>query len=182
MTVPGFFFNGALSSGHFASYLDLAPNFSGTIFGISNTFSGGGTGFIVPLIIGALTQVTYRKKCCIMACLGMVTYSHIPCELESEKHSLSTMYQEKNIVIISNPFTILQGGHTFASWRAIFLLGAAVYAFGGAVYIPFIRAEPQPWNDPAPPPLASREGRSSNDDKKWDDTRSGNADEMEDQF
>ena len=53
----GFFFNGALSSGHFASYLDLAPNFSGTIFGISNTFSGGGTGFIVPLIIGALTQV-----------------------------------------------------------------------------------------------------------------------------
>ena len=54
--VSGFFFNGALSSGHFASYLDLAPNFSGTIFGISNTFSGGGTGFIVPLIIGALTQ------------------------------------------------------------------------------------------------------------------------------
>ena len=78
----------------------------------------------------------------------------------------------------------LQGGHTFASWRAIFLLGAAVYAFGGAIYIPFIRAEPQPWNDPAAAaPLASREGRSRDDDKKCDETRrSGNADEMEDQF
>ena len=41
----------------------------------------------------------------------------------------------------------MQGGHTFGSWRAIFLLGAAVYAFGGAVYVPFIRAEPQPWNE-----------------------------------
>ena len=58
--ISGFFFNGALSSGHFASYLDLSPNFSGTIFGISNTFSGGGIGFIVPLIIGALTQVFSR--------------------------------------------------------------------------------------------------------------------------
>ena len=56
----GFFFNGALSSGHFASYLDLSPNFSGTIFGVSNTFSGGGTGFVVPLIIGALTQVMWQ--------------------------------------------------------------------------------------------------------------------------
>jgi hypothetical protein len=51
-----FFFNGALSPGHFGSYTDLAPNFSGTIFGISNTFSGGATGFVVPLIIGAMTQ------------------------------------------------------------------------------------------------------------------------------
>jgi hypothetical protein len=37
----GKFFNGALSSGHFSSFIDLAPNFAGTLFGISNTFSGG---------------------------------------------------------------------------------------------------------------------------------------------
>ena len=52
----GFFFNGALASGHFGTPADLAPNFSGTLFGISNTMSGGATGFIVPTVIGALTQ------------------------------------------------------------------------------------------------------------------------------
>ncbi len=90
----GFFFNGAMSPGHFSSFTDLAPNFSGTIFGISNTLSGGGTGFIVPLVIGAMTQ----------------------------------------------------GSMTFATWRGVFLMGAAVYTFGGLVYIPFVRVEPQPWN------------------------------------
>ena len=75
----------------------------------------------------------------------------------------------------------MQGGHTFGSWRAIFLLGAAVYAFGGAVYVPFIRAEPQPWNnDPSSSsPLASREAaaarRLRKEDEKFDV-------EMEDQF
>ena len=34
----GMFFNGAISSGHFSSYVDLAPNFAGTLMGISNTF------------------------------------------------------------------------------------------------------------------------------------------------
>lgn len=52
----GMFFNGALSSGHFSTPVDLAPNYAGTLFGISNTFSGGGTGFLVPTIIGILTQ------------------------------------------------------------------------------------------------------------------------------
>ena len=73
-----FFFNGALSSGkfklmmsfiyifliylyfkgHFASSVDLAPNFSGTVFGISNTFSGGATGFIVPTVIGMYSSAS----------------------------------------------------------------------------------------------------------------------------
>ena len=32
------------------SHVDLAPNFSGTLFGISNTVSGGGMGTIAPLV------------------------------------------------------------------------------------------------------------------------------------
>jgi hypothetical protein len=63
LVCAGFFFNGAMSPGHYGSYTDLAPNFSGTIFGISNTFSGGATGFIVPLIIGVMTQ----DQCCQMS-------------------------------------------------------------------------------------------------------------------
>ena len=37
----GMFFSGAISSGHFSSFVDLAPNFAGTLFGFSNSFSGG---------------------------------------------------------------------------------------------------------------------------------------------
>jgi hypothetical protein len=33
----GMFFNGAISSGHFSSFVDLAPNFAGTLMGITNT-------------------------------------------------------------------------------------------------------------------------------------------------
>ena len=50
----GMFFNGALSAGHFSSHVDLAPNFAGTLMGITNTFSGGGTGFLVPTVAGAI--------------------------------------------------------------------------------------------------------------------------------
>lgn len=92
----GFFFNGALSPGHFSSYTDLAPNIAGSLFGISNTFSGGGVGLTVPLFIGAMTQ----------------------------------------------------GAMTFASWRMVFLTGAAMYAVGAAVFVFFISADVQPWNCP----------------------------------
>ena len=52
----GMYFNGAIAAGHFVSHVDLAPNFAGTLFGISNTFSGGVVGFVVPLVIGALLE------------------------------------------------------------------------------------------------------------------------------
>ena len=41
---------------------------------------------------------------------------------------------------------ILQGNMTFSAWRIVFLTGAGVYAFGTAVYIALIQAQPQPWN------------------------------------
>ncbi len=43
----GWFLNGALASSHMVSHVDLSPNFAGTLFGITNTFSGGATSFIV---------------------------------------------------------------------------------------------------------------------------------------
>ena len=52
----GMFMNGALTSGHFAAPSDLAPNYSGTLMGLSNTLSGGAIGFTVPLFIGELTD------------------------------------------------------------------------------------------------------------------------------
>ena len=52
----GKFFNGAISSGHFSSPVDLTPNYAGTLFGISNTISGGCLGFAVPVAVGAMLK------------------------------------------------------------------------------------------------------------------------------
>ena len=57
----GMFFNGAFSAGNFSSHLDLAPNFAGTMMGISNTFAGGGTGFLAPTVIGAIRELNYLE-------------------------------------------------------------------------------------------------------------------------
>ncbi|KAK3873050.1 hypothetical protein Pcinc_021920 [Petrolisthes cinctipes] len=47
------FFNGAVSSGHTVNHLDIAPNFSGTLFGINNTLFSI-VAFIVPIVTGML--------------------------------------------------------------------------------------------------------------------------------
>ena len=55
----GMFFNGALSSGHFSSPSDLAPNYAGTIFGMSNTMSGGATAYLTAVAVGAIIKDNY---------------------------------------------------------------------------------------------------------------------------
>jgi len=50
------FFNGAISAGHFVSYVDMTPNYAGTLFGCSNTLSGGAFGGIVPVVAGHILQ------------------------------------------------------------------------------------------------------------------------------
>jgi len=50
------FFNGSISSGHFASAVDLTPNYAGTVFGLTNTLSGGAMGALVPVVIGQITK------------------------------------------------------------------------------------------------------------------------------
>lgn len=48
-------FNGAICSGHLANTHDLSPNFSGTIFGITNTLAFS-VSMCVPVIAGAMTS------------------------------------------------------------------------------------------------------------------------------
>ena len=73
----GMYFNGAIAAGHFVSHVDLAPNFAGTLFGISNTFSGGVVGFVVPLVIGALLEnaaLNILTKWQVVFCLSSGMY------------------------------------------------------------------------------------------------------------
>ncbi|ERL87404.1 hypothetical protein D910_04799 [Dendroctonus ponderosae] len=48
------FFNGAVTAGYLANALDIAPNFSGTIFGLANTLSSFG-GWLSTKIVAVLT-------------------------------------------------------------------------------------------------------------------------------
>lgn len=48
-------FNGAVTAGYLANALDIAPNFSGTIFGMANTLSSIG-GFVSTYMVAAITN------------------------------------------------------------------------------------------------------------------------------
>lgn len=48
------FLNGAVTAGYLSNGLDIAPNFSGTIFGMANTLSSLG-GFLSAFMVGSLT-------------------------------------------------------------------------------------------------------------------------------
>lgn len=47
-------FNGAVTAGYLGNGLDIAPNFSGTIFGLANTLSSM-SGYLSSLMVGTLT-------------------------------------------------------------------------------------------------------------------------------
>lgn len=49
------FFNGAVTAGYLSNGLDIAPNFSGTIFGMANTLSSFG-GWLSTKIVAILTK------------------------------------------------------------------------------------------------------------------------------
>ena len=49
-------FLNAIAAGHFSSAVDLAPNFAGTLLGITNTFSGGGMSALSRMFCGVITS------------------------------------------------------------------------------------------------------------------------------
>lgn len=55
------FLNGAVTAGYLGNGLDIAPNFSGTIFGLANTMSSLG-GALSSYIVGSLTKQDVRKQ------------------------------------------------------------------------------------------------------------------------
>lgn len=49
--------NGAVTAGYLGNGLDIAPNFSGTIFGLANTLSSL-SGFLSSFMVGSLTKTS----------------------------------------------------------------------------------------------------------------------------
>lgn len=54
------FVNGAVTAGYLGNGLDIAPNFSGTIFGLANTLSSM-SGYFSSLMVGELTAEKVNK-------------------------------------------------------------------------------------------------------------------------
>ncbi|XP_023342327.1 sialin isoform X2 [Eurytemora carolleeae] len=71
-----FFFNGAISSGHFASGVDLTPNYAGTLLGVTNTMSGGAVGSLAPMVVGIILQDGYTWKAwtTVFWCAGIIYF------------------------------------------------------------------------------------------------------------
>lgn len=59
MLILALAFNGAACQTNLQNHQDLAPNYAGSLYGIMNTF-GSFPGFIIPPIIGALTNESVR--------------------------------------------------------------------------------------------------------------------------
>ncbi|XP_011704679.1 PREDICTED: putative inorganic phosphate cotransporter [Wasmannia auropunctata] len=68
--------NGGITAGYLGNGLDIAPNFSGTIFGIANTFSSIG-GFLSTFMVGNITyqNQTYSQWTIIFWILAAVYFS-----------------------------------------------------------------------------------------------------------
>lgn len=74
--------NGAVTAGYLGNGLDIAPNFSGTIFGMANTFSSLG-GFLSSCMVGTITykNQTYAQWTIIFwilactYCFGALTFA-----------------------------------------------------------------------------------------------------------
>ena len=61
MLIVALTFNGAACQTNLQNHQDLAPNYAGSLYGIMNTF-GSFPGFIIPPIIGALTNERVRTN------------------------------------------------------------------------------------------------------------------------
>lgn len=74
--------NGAVAAGYLGNSLDIAPNFSGTIFGIMNTLGSLG-GFLSSYMVGTITyqNQSYDRWSIIFwvlastYCIGALTYA-----------------------------------------------------------------------------------------------------------
>ncbi|XP_071569079.1 putative inorganic phosphate cotransporter isoform X1 [Temnothorax nylanderi] len=68
--------NGGITAGYLGNGLDIAPNFSGTIFGIANTFSSIG-GFLSSFMVGNITyhNQTYTQWSIIFWILAAVYFA-----------------------------------------------------------------------------------------------------------
>lgn len=76
MLILALAFNGAACQTSLQNHQDLAPNYAGSLYGIMNTF-GSFPGFIIPPIIGALTNERVRSYIKFRYILIFFIFNHL---------------------------------------------------------------------------------------------------------
>ena len=120
-----------------ASHVDLAPNFSGTLFGISNTVSGGGMGSIAPLVCFIIQikskPVSFNKQSCQNSVnFKLFSIFHV--------HPIMISQLADSLQVITN---ILGKEQTLESWRTVFWIAGTIYCAGAAIYFFLVQVNMQ---------------------------------------
>lgn len=106
--------NGGVTAGYLGNGLDIAPNFSGTIFGIANTFSSIG-GFVSSALVGAITyqNQTYTQWTIIFwtlaatYCIGALTFAIFGTgELQKWNNPLDSQTKKNGVTAENDPESI----------------------------------------------------------------------------
>lgn len=109
-------FNGAVTAGYLGNGLDIAPNFSGTIFGLANTLSSM-SGYFSSLMIGELTAEKVWKFIYII-CTHTERYFY-PNEI-CLKYTLSQLKYTKYKTLVQYLFLVCFFKFNFDSNRVFF--------------------------------------------------------------
>nr|CAD7200057.1 unnamed protein product [Timema douglasi] len=101
---------GAQYTGIFTNLLDLAPNFSGTMLGISNTFCNG-AGILAPVAVGFLTNNNQTRSqwnivFYISATISMLSYLVYLILCQSTEQSWNSPCAQNELVTVSSASTL----------------------------------------------------------------------------
>lgn len=93
LVVINLILQGAISSGSEVNQTDIAPNFAGTLYGISNAI-GSVASLLAPLTAGKLTNNQVKRLCIVFGytfCLNMTSGSNLSfglsCIILNHNHS-----------------------------------------------------------------------------------------------
>lgn len=134
-------FNGAVTAGYLGNGLDIAPNFSGTIFGLANTLSSM-SGYLSSLMIGELTSEKVYKSM-------HLTFMTIQIEIRNLISSFFFL-----------PFCACSQ-QTYGQWQIVFAILAATYILGSFAFLLMGSGELQPWNNPPEPNQSQRDAEEA---------------------
>lgn len=118
--------NGAVTAGYLGNSLDIAPNFSGTIFGMMNTLGSLG-GFLSSYMVGSLTykNQTYSGWSIVfwilgwIYCLGALTFTifgsgQLQPWNNPEKKQIR---KQSNVITIDHPQEFVSLDEKTVPWR-----------------------------------------------------------------
>nr|CAD7577593.1 unnamed protein product [Timema californicum] len=139
---------GAQYTGIFTNLLDLAPNFSGTMLGISNTFCNG-AGILAPVAVGFLTNNNFRGYSSPMASLVLTDSSQLTSDsFKKLPDQIMYPYAEPDDLQKHVFSSCQKSAQTRSQWNIVFYISATISMLSYLVYLILCQSTEQSWNSP----------------------------------